>query len=84
MTPIHGEHDDEEREGGTTRGKRPQKKISLELKLEIISCWERRSRSRAELSKKYGVSKTTAHRIIKDRQTLKDLASELSRLSVDM
>ncbi|KAF9344484.1 hypothetical protein BGX34_005622, partial [Mortierella sp. NVP85] len=37
MTPIHGEHDDEEREGGTIKGKRTQKKIPLELKLEIIS-----------------------------------------------
>ncbi|KAK3809240.1 MAG: hypothetical protein J3Q66DRAFT_391577 [Benniella sp.] len=57
------------------KAKRIQK-IPLKRKLEIVTCWEARSvKSRAALSKKFGVSKTTAHRIIENKEILKKLAS---------
>ncbi|KAK3809239.1 MAG: hypothetical protein J3Q66DRAFT_416047 [Benniella sp.] len=60
---------------GTTSVKRTQK-IPLELKLEIIVCWEAGEiESMGALSRRFGVSKTTAHRIIKDRQMLKNRAN---------
>ncbi|KAF9345270.1 hypothetical protein BGX34_004893 [Mortierella sp. NVP85] len=77
-----GEEEEETEEGLPTSPKHhaPKAKripkIPLTRKLEIVTCWEARSvKSRAALSKKFGVSKTTAHRIIKDKEILKKLAN---------
>lgn len=84
LNPIHAEHDDEEEgEGSATRAKRTQRKIPLQLKVEIIECWlARRIRSRAAISKKFGVSKTTAHRIITHRHDILQLANEMSNVAL--
>jgi predicted transcriptional regulator len=70
---------------GQAKVKRPRKALLLEKRLEIIGFWEENQEaSMAEISKRFGVPRSTVYGIINSRDGLKKLAKSQRYEGMDL